>query len=488
MVPKSKDKAGAKNAAAAKQSDKSADKSDAPQLEPISPAKRKRLQKCFEHGSMLSGKGEYDYANQMFAQCVAGDPGNLIYTQSFLGNLIKKYNNNKKGGKLAAMRGASAKASMKKSMMKKKWPEAIKSGLDMLTLNPWDTATCTDLAKACGELELDECQLAYLRMALEGAPKDLALNRLAANMFASLAHFDDAIHCLERIAAANPNDLELRREIGAMTVEKTINKGGYDDAETSLDVSVQRQAREDSAGGTIQLTEEQRLRREIRRHPEEVTNYVNLSDHFFKLEQYDKCEEVLQEAVQATTAVRAREALEDVQLHRARLEMSRAKKRAGETKDPKAVKLYDQLRTELNKRELEIFTARCERYPNDYGLKFELGLRLKRAGKFSEAIKEFQQARNEQRKTAAANLETGECFQQIKQYKLARQAYQEAIRTSGMWDAEIKKLALYRAGWLCKGLKEYDQAEEHLSELAGLDFAYKDVSKLLDEIVQLKNG
>ncbi|MDH3716712.1 MAG: tetratricopeptide repeat protein [Planctomycetota bacterium] len=485
MAPKGKDKKNDDDGKD-KQSDESAEKQDKAKLEPISPGKRKRLQKCFEHGSMLSAKGEYDYANQMFTQCVAGDPGNLIYTQNFLGNLIKKYNNNKKGGKLAGMRGAGTKAGMKKAMMKKNWPEAIKSGLELLALNPWDTAACTDMSKACGELELDECQLAYLRIALDGAPKDMSLNRLASETFAHLAHFDEAIRCLERIAAANPNDLELRREIGAMTVEKTINKGGYDDAETSMDVSVDKKAREDLAGGTIELTDEQRFRREIRRHPEEVTNYVNLSDHFFKLEQFDKCEEVMRECVEATDAIRAKEVLEDVQLHRAGLEILRAKNRAAESKDPKAAALYEQMKVELNKRELEVFGARCERYPNDFSLKFELGLRLKQIGKYQDAIKEFQQARNEQRKTAAANLETGECFQQIKQYKLALQAYQEAIKTSGIWDEEVKKLALYRAGRLCKGLKEYDKAEQYLTELAGMDFAYKDVSKLLDEIAKLK--
>ena len=145
------------------------------------------------------------------------------------------------------------------------------------------------------------------------------------------------------------------------------------------------------------------------------------------------------------------------------------------------------MKEELNKRELAVYAARCERYPGDFGLKYELGMRLKRAGKYREAINEFQQARNEQRKTASSNLETGECFQQIKQYKLAIKAYQEAVATAGIWDEEVKRLALYRVGWLAKGLKDYDTAEKYLSELAGLDFAYKDVSALLDEIAKKKD-
>ena len=79
-------------------------------LKPISASQRSRLQKCFEHGSRLSTKGEFDYADQMFRQCVSGDPGNLIYTQNLLTNLKRKYNNKKKGAKMAGLRTAGAKA------------------------------------------------------------------------------------------------------------------------------------------------------------------------------------------------------------------------------------------------------------------------------------------------------------------------------------------------------------------------------------------
>ena len=134
------------------------------------------------------------------------------------------------------------------------------------------------MAKACSELEIADCQIEYLKMAIEGNPKDMALNRVAADGFANVAQFDEALSCLERILAQNPNDQDLAREINQLTVNKTIHKGGYEQAESSLDVSVEKQAKDKLTGGTMELTEEQRLRREIRRHPEEVTNYINLSN------------------------------------------------------------------------------------------------------------------------------------------------------------------------------------------------------------------
>jgi hypothetical protein len=68
-----------------------------PKLEPISPVVRKRLQACYQQGAKVSNSGNYDYATEMFSQCVVKDPAQKLYLDSFLDNLKKKYNNNKKG-------------------------------------------------------------------------------------------------------------------------------------------------------------------------------------------------------------------------------------------------------------------------------------------------------------------------------------------------------------------------------------------------------
>jgi hypothetical protein len=51
----------------------------------------------------------------------------------------------------------------------------------------------------------------------------------------------------------------------------------------------------------------------------------------------------------------------------------------------------------------------------------------------------------------------------------------------------LRKLVLYRAGVLAMGLKDIDTAEKHLTELAGLEFGYKDVADRLDKIAQMRN-
>ena len=66
--------------------------------------------------------------------------------------------------------------------------------------------------------------------------------------------------------------------------------------------------------------------------------------------------------------------------------------------------------------------------------------------------------------------------------------YESAIQEIPDRDADNKKRALYRAGRLAMGLKDFDAAEKHLTTLAGLDFTYRDVSTLLDKIAKLREN
>src|SRR6185437_14813245 len=140
--------------------------------------KRKMLQQCFEHGSKSSASGSFDYAAQMFGQCVIGDPANMLYAQNFLANLQKKYNNNKTGAKLAGVRSATSKGSVKAAAVKKDWLGVITASLEVPKINPWDTGTLGQMGIACENLGFDECQIVYLKGALEADIKDPETNRL----------------------------------------------------------------------------------------------------------------------------------------------------------------------------------------------------------------------------------------------------------------------------------------------------------------------
>jgi tetratricopeptide (TPR) repeat protein len=170
-----------------------------------------------------------------------------------------------------------------------------------------------------------------------------------------------------------------------------------------------------------------------------------------------------------------------------KLHIAVAEKRAATEKTDEATKLVDQLKEQMHRRELEIWSNRVERQPQDAKLKMELGQRLKKVGNFVEAEKVFTAARENPELKAAATIEVGECLQHQQKYNHALQFYTRAIELTAQGDLNLRKLALYRGGLLAVGLRQFSLAEKWLTELARLDGEYRDVRARLDKLAQLRN-
>jgi tetratricopeptide (TPR) repeat protein len=155
-------------------------------------------------------------------------------------------------------------------------------------------------------------------------------------------------------------------------------------------------------------------------------------------------------------------------------------KKAAADKSEKMIELYKKMKVELNNREMEVYGGRCERYPGNFAFKYEFGLRLRLAGKYKEAIQQLQLARNEPKRIAEANLQLGFCFYKLQKYDLALSSFDAAAKTSDQWHLDVKKEALYNAGRLARDMKNFEAALADFTELAGLEYGYKDVAELLE--------
>ncbi|MCS7236760.1 MAG: tetratricopeptide repeat protein [Thermoguttaceae bacterium] len=450
----------------------------------LSDAARRRLQECFQQASLRMAQENYDYAAELFTTCVAGDPGNTAYVQSFLANLKKKYRDNKKGSALAAVQGMRHIASMKKAAKSQDWPGVIRAGLEMLKLNPWHISTLEEMANACRQMGHNDVRLIYLKMAQEARPTDPAVNKLLAEAYADLGEYDQAIQCWQLVLKAKPNDEEAQKAIAKLTVERTIHRGGYTDPsragrkEVPVAPAVTAPAAPSAGEATRAASPEATLLAEIRRDPSNIAKYIQLSEHYIGEGNFDKARDILQRALQVSNNdPDVADRLTDVELRslRRRIQDLQGKGEA-------AAGEVAQLEKQLVDKEIELFRRRVERFPGHAAFHFELALRYKQAGRWSEAITEFQKARNDPRHRAACLLELGQCFQAIKQSKLAMQHYAEALKEIGDRDVESQKLGRYLAGKLALEMGDLNTAEEHLTALAAIDFGYRDVSDLLQQI------
>jgi tetratricopeptide (TPR) repeat protein len=446
--------------------------------------KRRRRKQAYDHARKVMSQEDcdHDYACGLLSQCVAGDPGDISYMETFLENLHKKYKNNRKGVSFAVLSTAPAKAGMKKALTNKDWDALVKNAIEVFKLNPWDTTALTAMAAMCEARGWSECELKYLKSALVAGPKDPEINKLCALALAKRGMFDQAISCWHRVEEAKPDAEEPPRMIAELAVLKARGKFSSEEATSRAAAGGRATGSEAEAAATP----EQRLKMRIKKDPQELSNYIELAQMLMNKEEFQEAEGLLTKALALSNGdPDVQEKLYDAKSRNLQQQIKVAgKPKAG---DEKAAQLNKQLRKKYAELDLETYLFRCERYPNDLNFKYFLGKAYQRLGNYNEAIKQFQVARADPRRKGECLLSLGQCFQQIKQLRLAMSHYGQAVDEIPERDAENKKLALYLAGRLALGLKDAKTAEKYLSELAQLDFAYKDVSALLDKLEGLGN-
>jgi tetratricopeptide (TPR) repeat protein len=453
-----------------------------PQREPLSPVERARLTQCFNRGTQNLPTNA-DYALEMFTACVLGDPGNAVYVQAFFGALKRKFGA-RKGGGLAALWSAGSRVGLKKYASAAQWKELIKQGVGIIKSNPADHQCLLAVAEACGNLQMVESQGVFLKAALDAAPNDAEVNRQCARFAASQGQFDQAVACWVRISGQKGLAEESQREIARLQVEKTIVAGQGMSGRPSAGGGARPAAGQQSAP-VDRATE---LRNEIAKNPAAVDAALELADILARDATIDEAEGVLARVLAASGGeLKVREHVEDRQIRWAKQRVVLAERRAEAEPTAGNRTLVEKLKTAQVKAEIDVYSARCARYPENLTWKYELALRMKQIGNYTEAIRCFQEVLQDLRRRGPVSLELGECFQKIKQYDLAMKNYQVAVELLTDRELELRKRALYRAGVLASGLHDLDAAHKHLGVLAALDFGYRDVAERLDKLGPVKD-
>ncbi|MDR1484767.1 MAG: tetratricopeptide repeat protein [Planctomycetaceae bacterium] len=449
----------------------------------ISVEERERLQKLYTNGSKQMMNQNYDYANEMFRECFLRDSGNIIYLKSFLDNLKRKYGEKKKKGIFSFLSGK------KEATTEKKAEAILKSGVDTLQSNPWDVSALLSSGGACEVLGYHDSALEFYKAAVDSEPTNVEANKICAKALRENADFDGALLCVKRIIKAKPNDMEAERMQKDITIEKTIHKGQYatGDSNKIRDTALNMKSgviseNEDAMGRPLTYAEQ--VERRIKKNPNDLANYIDLAEHYYQTANYAKSEEYYTQAVKISNQdLEMIERLLDTQKQKLHAEVVKLKDDFAKNKDESVKNEFYRQKTELDKKNIELVRHRIKCHPNHAGYHFEYGLLLQKQGDFRDAIAEFQNAKADTSRKGECLLAIGQCFQQIKQYKLAMEHYQESVELLSETD-ENKKKGLYLVAKLAFAMEDYNKAEEYGHRLAAIDFSYKDLGELLDKVAK----
>jgi tetratricopeptide (TPR) repeat protein len=463
-------------------------------LPPPNPEHRRVAAGQFERANQVIATGNFDYGIQLLLTCCKLDPANLIYRRTLRQTERTKYQNNLRGSRMAFLLTSAAKARLKAAKRSHDYLKVLECGEEILTRNPWDTGTQLDMAIAAETLDLLDLAVWILEQARQKDPKDVHVNRPLARLYEKRGLFNQATVLWEMVRTAAPNDLEARDKAKDLAASATIVRGHYEAviegesqeaAEEGEPGPAEDDAAVDSPAPVLDRRSQEvaRLRAQIEKDPTLPTPYLNLAGFYRRAGQLDEAHAVLEEGLGPTG--RPFELISElteleIEPFRQNLALVDEKLRGSATTEELRALRYRLLK-EINTRELELYRRKSEQFPTDKSYRFELGVRLLRAGQADEAIRELQAIRNDPRHQWKVLFYLGYCFKSRNNWRLAERNFEEALKLLPAGDEASRKDLLFQLAEGSAKAGDLAKAVELGYELANLDFSYHDIGRLVEE-------
>jgi predicted Zn-dependent protease len=452
-------------------------------LPPPSPEHRRIAAGKFDRANQVVATGHFDYAIHLLRDCCKLDPANLRYRQALRRIEKAKYRNNQRGSRLAWLTSWWLRARLHTALRAGLYREALEHGERLLMGNPWDVGTQAAMAEAADALGLLEVAIWTLEQARQTQSRAPALNRALARLYEKAGNFTHATALWDLMHKADPADTEAGQKVKDLSAHDTIARGRFGETPDEEASAAGAEAPAAPAGGDPARPEAAQLRARLQAEPTSPALYLQLARLYRREGQLEQAHALLREGLGATgNAFELGAELADLEIEpfRRNLAITEEKLRAAPD-DPQLRRLRLHLRKEVNTRELELFRQQADRIPAELRHRYELGVRLLRAGQLDEAIRELQLARGDVRLRWQALLYLGHCFKARGNWRLAQRNFEEALQALPAGEVTQRKEALFELACGCAEAGDLARAVDYGHELANLDFSYRDVKDLLDD-------
>jgi tetratricopeptide (TPR) repeat protein len=465
-----------------------------------SPEHRRIAVDGFERANQVIASGNFDYGIELLLPCCKLDPANLIYRQALRRAQRSKFNNNKRGGRLARFTSSGAKGRVKAAKRTGDHLKVLEHGEEVLGHNPWDVPVQLEMAEAAAALGLLDVAIWLLEQAREKDDTDVAINRPLARLYEQRGHFTQALTMWGLVSRALPSDPEAglkcselaeqaasaqRRQeklvAEAQALQKEEEEEAPDDIETELadddplppgSIPPQRLNRDIAA-----------LQSHLENDPTKAELYLRLAALYRSAGQLEEAVEVLEEGLGPTgNSFELSSFLAELELEPFRRNLAIAEEKLSFSPgDDELRRIRIRLLKEINTRELDLCRQKADRFPTHAGYRLDLGVRLLRAGQVEEAIRELQVARQYDEQRWRADLYLGYCFRDRDNWRLARGCFEEALQEVPAEEALAHKELLFQLALGHAEAGDLETAIEIASVLMNVDFSYRAIGQFIEE-------
>jgi tetratricopeptide (TPR) repeat protein len=448
----------------------------------------RELRELYQKGTVALQRQNFEYAIAIFNQVLAREPAFFECRQALRVAQFKE-----QGGKTSFFKkivgGASSSPLVAKGQMalRKNPLEAIQIAEQILNGDPNNSAAHKLIAEAAMEAGLPQTACLSLEILLKNSPKDFDLSMQYGKALAAAGQPAKAETVYTDLARAFPNRGEIMDALKDLSARTTLDEGGYEaladgkgsyrdilknKAEAEQLEQEKREVKSEDVSQRLIAEYEQRLPNE----PKNLKLLRTLAELYAQKKNFDR-------ALEYCNRIRSSEGGADPSLDRLIAEITLKKfDDALAQLDSSAADYGEQsasLQAQRDEYQMTETKSRADRYPTDLQIRFELGELYLKGGKISEAIQEFQKAKNYPAKRLQAMGYLGQCFARRGMNDMAASTLQNAIKEKPIFDDEKKEL-VYQLGSVLEKMNKREEAMEQFKQIYEIDIGYKDVAAKVD--------
>ena len=363
---------------------------------------------------------------------------------------------------------------------------AISSAEELIAKNPYNIAAHEMLADACSSLEMKGTVVFAYETIRSIEPKSLPNLKKLANAYLEAGESDLAIQTGNSILEINPSDGDAEDMMKRASVAVAMTQGkweGSTDFREQLKDKEEAEALEQSAKTVNDAKGLEALIRQaydkVQAEPDNLNHYRQLCDYY---QRYGD----LQNAIAWIQQARKLEAGKgDVSLEEKERQLTLEyydgvieqweKALATDPENAASQKGYSDAVQAKKNFQLNQLQSLVQRYPNEYGYRYELGCILFEEGEFDACLPHFQLAQRNAKVRLDAILFLGRAYLNKNFFDLAIEQFKLLKNEIQIMD-DRKKDAVYQLGCCYESMGKPEEAIEEFKAVYSADISFRDVA------------
>ncbi len=449
----------------------------------------RELRMLFTKANDALQRENFDYAIELLMQILDKEPYVVDCRRSLRAAQQRK--SGARGGffKRAFSSASSSPMIAKGQMALRKDPlEAIHIAEQILNGDANSAGAHKLLADAALAAEMPQTAVMSLEMLYKNSPKDKEAGMKLAEGLALARDTKRAELVLEELRGEYPNDNEIFMALKNLSARKTLNEGGYealaDGTGSYRDILKDKEQavrlEQENRQVKAQDTTEELLKDwegRLQTDPNNLKMLRNLAETYSQRKDFDRALSYFDRmaVVDGGTDSALQKQIGETKVRRFDFLLEKLDPAA-----PDYAEKAEQIKAEREAFQLEECKARAEKYPTDTAIRFELGQLYYEAGKYSEAIPEFQKSQSNPHKKIPSMIYLAKCFAARGMNDIAAKRLQEALKEKPAFDEEKKDL-VHTLGVLYEKMGKKDEAMEQFKAIYEIDAGYRDVGKRVED-------